>query len=122
MKRKVIPVVALLLVVAGNAWAGSVSVTPPLVKGTAVWALCCVANLDTKDAANPTVEMVKSDGSVDATVQFFLPASGFGCLGDATPVSSYCRVSGVPSNRARVSYCMADASNDCISTVTAPTK
>jgi len=95
-------------------------VTPTLFPGTATHATCTVTNVGTKPA-DVTVQIV---GAFSTLVL----AQATGTLGpgltnfttDSTPGPSYCRAIGLSSSKGRLALCMANASDNCISVVTAP--
>jgi hypothetical protein len=95
-------------------------VTPTLFPGTATQVTCIVTNVGTKPE-DVTVEIV---GAFSAIVQSHSTATlGPGLTNfttDSTPGPSYCRATGLSSNKGRLTLCMGTQSNDCVSVVTAP--
>ncbi len=95
-------------------------VTPTLFPGSATQVTCIVTNVGTKPE-DVTVQIV---GAFSAIVQ----SQSIATLGpgltnfttDSTPGPSYCRATGLSSNKGRLTLCMGTSSNDCVSLATAP--
>jgi hypothetical protein len=120
-KRPAVFSIAMTIALASTAHAANVSVTPPLLAGTAASANCCVANLQS-ETVTPLVEIVSFAGAISVTASPAISANGINCVTDETPTASTCRVSNVSPKKIRVTYCMADGSDNCMATVVAPTK
>ena len=120
LQRSLLFVLAVLASTAATAHADKVAITPSLSDGTAATAICCVVNLDSEGVSTP-VQIVSDAGATVVSYSVNVAAGGIGCVGFADPPTSYCRVLTSPK-KVRVTFCMADLSNNCLSTVTAPTK
>lgn len=120
-KRVAVVAFVTMILTCSTAHAGKVSVTPPLLVGSASQAICCIANLDSV-TVSPLVEIVSAFGVVAQSATPAISAGGINCIVDSTPFPSTCRVSNVSPKKVRVTYCMADSSDNCLVTVTAPFK
>jgi hypothetical protein len=119
MKKSIATAVVTSILFCSTVHAASVTVTPPLLDGSAADAICCVANL-TAENATPLIEIITGLGNVSQSLSPTILPFGIGCLVDTTPIVSTCRVSNVPSKKIRVTYCMVDESQNCIASVTVP--
>jgi hypothetical protein len=95
-------------------------VTPTLFPGTATQVTCIVTNVGTKPA-DVTVQIVGAFSALVASQSTATLGPGLtNFTTDTTPGPSYCRAIGLSSSKGRLTLCMENASNNCISLATAP--
>ena len=112
---------AVVLVMAGAAWAADI-LTPTLQVGVGTpGTSCTVLNTGTRAVQDITITIRDQDNNVRATLVDNISAGGAQTVGDDSPANTqYCRVSGISKSAARVTFCLLDAASKCTVAVTAP--
>ena len=118
MVKVLLLVIALALVPPAAAGAAVIA-TAALSSGTADDVVCQATNVSNGDI-EIMLEAVNAIGIVGATNSGTVQPGVTMAAVDTTPAPSYCRVTGTPAKKVRLSLCMRSTTGDCIAVATAP--